>query len=86
MGGFMKTYKKDDLKVFIDFFYQEDNKKLPAGPDGLSQGVLGTENIALSQSGDAPLWLESYSLGINLQYKDFSIKARALQHKQVHMV
>jgi len=82
MGGFMKTYKKDDLKVFIDFFYQEDNKKLPAGPDGLSQGVLGTENIALSQSGDAPLWLESYSLGINLQYKDFSIKARALQHKQ----
>ncbi len=82
MGGFMKTYKKDDLKVFIDFFYQEDNKKLPAGPDGLSQGALGTENIALSQSGDAPLWLESYSLGINLQYKDFSIKARALQHKQ----
>lgn len=82
MGGFMKSYKKDDLKIFIDFFYQEDNKKLPSGPDGLSQGTLGANNTALSQSGDAPLWLESYSLGLNLQYKDFSIKARTLQYKQ----
>ena len=80
MGGFMKTYKTDDLKVFIDFFYQEDNKKLPSGPDGLSQGVLGAGNIALSRSGDAPLWLREHSLGLNLEYKDFSIKVRTLNH------
>ena len=80
MGGFIKTYKTDDFKIFIDFYYQEDDKKLPAGPDGLSQGVFGTSNIALSKSGDAPLWLEEYSLGLNLTYKDFSLKARMLEH------
>ena len=80
MGGFIKTYKIDDFKIFIDFYYQEDDKKLPAGPDGLSQGVFGTSNIALSKSGDAPLWLEEYSLGLNLTYKDFSLKARMLEH------
>lgn len=80
MGGFFKTYKTDDLKVFVDFYYQEDDKKLLSGPDGLSQGVLGTNNIALSRSGDAPLWLEEYSLGANLEYKDFSLKARMLEH------
>lgn len=80
MGGFFKTYKTDDLKVFVDFFYQEDDKKLPSGPDGLSQGVLGANNIALSRSGDAPLWLKEYSLGANVEYKDFSLKARMLEH------
>lgn len=80
MGGFMKTFKADDLKVFIDFYYQEDNKKLPSGPDGLSRGALGAANIGLSQSGNAPLWLEDYSLGVNMTYKDFSIKSRILEH------
>lgn len=82
MGGFFKTYKTDDLKVFIDFYYQEDDKKLPSGPDGLSQGILGVNNIALSQSGDAPLWLQEYSLGASVEYKDFSLKARMLEHTQ----
>jgi iron complex outermembrane receptor protein len=82
MGGFFKTYKTDDLKIFVDFSYQEDDKKLSAGPDGLSQGVLGTNNIALSYSGDAPLWLKEYSLGANVEYKDFSLKARILEHTQ----
>ena len=82
MGGFIKTYKTDDLKVFIDFFYQKDDKKLPAGPDGLSHGALGRNNIGLSRSGDAPLWLQDYSLGVNMTYKDFSLKARILQHTQ----
>lgn len=84
MGGFFKTYKTDDLKVFVDFFYQEDDKKLSAGPDGLSQGALSLlpviDNRALSQTGDAPLWLKEYSLGANVEYKDFSLKARMLEH------
>jgi iron complex outermembrane receptor protein len=82
MGGFMKTFKQDDLKVFIDFFYQKDDKKIFSGPDGLSQGSLGVVNIPLSKSGDAPLWLQDYSLGLNLSYKDLTIKGRLLQHTQ----
>ncbi|OHE04771.1 MAG: TonB-dependent receptor [Sulfurimonas sp. RIFOXYD12_FULL_33_39] len=82
MGGFMKTYKSKDLKVFVDFYYQQDDKKLPSGPDGLSRGALGANNIPLSQSGDAPLWLKDYSLGVNIKYKDFSIKSRLLEHTQ----
>lgn len=86
MGGFFKTYKTDDLKIFVDFFYQEDDKKLPSGPDGLSQGALSLlpviDNRALSQTGDAPLWLKEYSLGANIEYKDFSLKARMLEHTQ----
>jgi len=85
MGGFIKSYKTEDLKAFVDFYYQKDDKKLPAGPDGLSQGVMsmpGIDNRALSQSGDAPLWLEEYSLGLSLTYKDFTLKARMLEHKQ----
>lgn len=85
MGGFIKSYKTEDLKVFVDFFYQEDDKKLPSGPDGLSQGVMsrlddGIDNRALSQSGDAPLWFKEYSLGVNLNYKDFSLKGRMHEH------
>jgi len=80
MGGFMKTFKAKDFRLFVDFFYQEDDKELPAGPDGLSQGVFGANNVSLSRSGDAPLWLRDYSLGVNLTYKDFSIKARMLEH------
>lgn len=82
MGGFFKNYKADNLKVSVDFFYQEDDKKLPSGPDGLSQGTLGANNIALSRSGDAPLWLSEYSLGLSIEYKDFSLKARMLEHKK----
>ena len=86
MGGFVKTYKTKDFRAFIDFYYQKDNKKLPAGIDGLSQGSMSIQglfdNRALAQSGDAPLWLNEYSLGVNLKYKDFKVKSRILRHKQ----
>lgn len=87
MGGFVKTFKTDDLKVFIDFYYQEDNKKLSAGPDGLATGnlsipALAIDNSALSQDGDAPLWIKDYSLSTNITYKNFYLKARALDHTQ----
>lgn len=82
MGGFFKTLKTDELKLFVDFFYQEDDKKLPSGPDGLSLGALGASNIPLSRSGDAPVWLKEYSLGLSLEYKDFSVKARVLEHEK----
>lgn len=85
MGGFQKSYQTEDFQAHVDFYYQKDDKKLPAGPDGLSQGIMsmpGFNNRSLSSNGDAPLWLKEYSLGVNLKYKDFSLKARMLEHTQ----
>ena len=87
MGGFVKKFKTEDFTATIDFYYQEDDKKLAAGPDGFSQGsmsipALGYDNTGLSQNGDAPLWLRDYSLSLNLKYKDFSLKGRYLDHAQ----
>lgn len=82
MGGFIKHLNVGDLKIFIDFSYQRDDKSLPAGPDALSQDIFGSVNRSLSQNGDAPLWFEQYALGINASYKDFTIKAKILEHKQ----
>ncbi len=89
MGGFVKNYKSGDLKIFTDFYYQEDDKKLYAGQDGYSQGSMSWEttdptspyyyyydNRYLSRKGDAPLWVKNWNLGITLDYKDFYIKAR----------
>lgn len=39
-------------------------------------------NTALAQDGDASLWMQDYSLSVNINYKDFSLKARALDHTQ----
>jgi len=82
MGGFVKNFRTKEFTTHIDFYYQKDNKKISSGPDGLSQGSLGAANIGLSQSGKAPLWLNEYSLGLNVKYKDFTFKARILKHKQ----
>ena len=82
MGGFVQNYKSKDFKMHIDFYYQQDDKKISSGADGPSQGVLGANNVGLSQSGDAPLWIKDYSLGFSVKYKNFSLKARMLNHKQ----
>jgi len=82
MGGFVKNFRTKEFMTHIDFYYQKDNKKISSGPDGLSQGSLGAANVGLSQSGKAPLWLDEYSLGLNVKYKDFTLKARILKHKQ----
>ena len=87
MAGFIKKLKTEDFDATINFYYQQDNKKLAAGPDGFSQGALsipslGYNNYNLSQNGDAPVWLKDYSLSLNLKYKDFSLKGRALDHTQ----
>lgn len=79
MGGFVKSYKTGDLKIYTDFYYQQDNKKLYAGPDGYSQGSLSNaiyDNKPLAKTGDAPVWIKNWNLGLNIEYKDFYIKAR----------
>jgi len=87
MSGFIQKFKTENLTATVDFYYQKDNKKLKAGPDGYSQGSmsstdLGKDNTTLSQNGDAPVWNEDYSLSLNLKYKDFTLKGRSLNHTQ----
>ncbi len=86
MGGFIKKFKTKNLDATIDFYYQQDDKKLYAGPDGYSTGSMSIaglyNNRGLSQTGDAPVWNKDYSLGLNLKYKDFTVKGRYLDHTQ----
>ena|GEM_PF-445096 len=86
MAGFIKKFKTKNLDATIDFYYQKDDKKLYAGPDGYSTGSMSISglynNRGLSQTGDAPVWNKDYSLGLNLKYKDFSVKGRYLDHTQ----
>ncbi len=82
MGGFVKTYQTDMFTLFTDFYYQRDDKALYAGPDGLSQNIVGAINAPLSKTGDAPVWMNDYALGMQLNYSNFSLKGRFLDHTQ----
>jgi len=86
MGGFIQKFKTENLNATVDFYYQEDDKKLYAGPDGYATGSMSIDgvydNTGLSQTGDAPLWNKDFSLGLNLKYKDFFLKGRYLDHTQ----
>lgn len=64
MGGFVTSFKEDDFEFSSDLFYQRHDKELAAGPDHFGN------------SGEAPLWLKNYALGINTNYKDFYLKGR----------
>ena len=64
MGGFVGSYKDNDIEMSSDLFYQEHDKSIPAGPDRFGNSL------------DAPLWLENYSLGLSVSYKDIYIKGR----------
>ncbi|BDY12108.1 TonB-dependent receptor plug domain-containing protein [Hydrogenimonas cancrithermarum] len=79
MGGFTKAYKGESFNLFTDFYYQKDDKMLPAGPDALSHDPL---NAALSKRGEAPLWMRNYSLGIQLDYEDVTLRARTLYNER----
>jgi outer membrane receptor protein involved in Fe transport len=49
----------------------------------MSSDALGYNNRGLSQTGDAPVWIKDFSLSLDLKYKkDFSLKARHLEHTQ----
>lgn len=86
-GGFVKTYRSNDVTLFTEFYYQRDDKRLPVGWDAASTGAynfphLGIDNTIRSHFGDAPLWLDQYSLGVTAKYKEVSLKLRRLSHKQ----
>ena len=64
MGGFVASHKEGDLELTSDLFYQRHDKELSTGPD------------RFGNSGEAPLWLKNYALGLNVNYKDLYVKGR----------
>ena len=64
MGGFVASHKEGDLELNSDFFFQRHDQELPAGTD------------RFGNSGDAPLWLKSYALGVSINYEDAYLKGR----------
>lgn len=86
MGGFKKFYEKGDLKIFTDFFYQKDDKKIYGGKDSTNTGIYDYPplliNSDLAREGHAPIWHKNYSLGVTLDYKNLKLKARTNYYKQ----
>ncbi len=87
--GFTKSYKKDDFKIFTDFFYKRDEKTVHVNSDGLASGVLSyktpwynIDNRHLSSPADVPLYLREFSFGTKIKYKDFTILGRVYNHTQ----
>jgi iron complex outermembrane receptor protein len=88
-GGFKKGYENGDFSLFTDFYYKESDESVFSKSDILKGGAYDIrtpfytlDNSRLSSSGDIPLWLENYSLGLNLKYKELSFKSRLYQYKQ----
>ncbi|MCW8853347.1 MAG: TonB-dependent receptor [Gammaproteobacteria bacterium] len=63
-GGFVLSHQENELSVSSDLFYKTHEQSSPVSADR-----YGT-------SGDAEQWLDNYSLGINADYNNFSIKSR----------
>jgi len=82
MGGFTKAYKDGDLSIFTDFYYQKDDKYLPAGPDILATGLLGQDNTPLAKEGEAPLWMRNYALGLQLDYHEVTFRFRTTYNER----
>jgi iron complex outermembrane receptor protein len=86
--GFRKGYKEGDFSLFTDLYYQEHDKKVYSNSDAFNSGVYSyqtpfytIDNRPLSSSTDVPLWLQNYSLGLSMQYKEFSFKGRVYQYE-----
>jgi len=69
MGGFVLSYKENDLELNSDLFYLEHDRKLPAGAD------------RFGNSFDAPQWLDNYAFGLSARYKDLYLKGRFAKNR-----
>ncbi len=81
-AGFSSSATEGKLRVHADGYYHRDEKTLFAGPDAAATGVYNfgpVDNTALAQSGQAPLQTVNFSLGVQVDYKDFTLKARQTQ-------
>lgn len=82
-GGFTVSAQEGDFRFHADAYFHRDDKRLHAGPDSLATGAYNfnmpgytIDNTPLAQSGDAPLQTETDALGIQLDYRAFTLKAR----------
>ncbi len=82
VGGFTYGYDRENFSIFTELYFQKDDKSLPVGKDALSTGIYGPLNVALSKSGNAPLWMKNYAAAIRMQYGNFKLIGRALYDKR----
>ncbi len=82
LGGTVLRQNVGDLSVYVDLYYQKDDKSLQVGKDALSTGRYGAVNVPLSQEGEAPLWMRSYMAGLRLQYGALRLDARTLYYER----
>jgi outer membrane receptor for ferrienterochelin and colicin len=87
-GGFVTSVSEGALHLHADGYYLRDDKMLHAGPDTAATGAYNYQtpyysinNIPLAQTGDAPLQTTTYALGLQLDYDDVYLKARATSFK-----
>ncbi len=80
-GGFYTNHHFGQLKLYTEFYYQQDDKSVYSGPDMLYTGYLGEVNKLLAKSGEAPLWLKNYSLAMTLSLGGFKLQARDNRYK-----
>ncbi len=82
MGSIVSRHKTEDFSLHVDFCYQKDNKLLAVGKDALSTGRYGAANAPLTKDGNAPLWMRSYMIGLQMKYKAFKLDARTLYNER----
>ena len=84
MVGFVKSYELDDFRLTTDFSYQQDDKTLKTGTDGVDAGYASNAfNIGRGTFDEALVWSKTLSLGMTLNYKDnYYAKLRLVDHTQ----
>ncbi len=80
-GGLSYTQQFQTIRYHLDAYFLKNDKTLYAGPDTLATGslnfpLLGIDNSALAQSGQAPLQTTSLSLGFQADWHEWNIKGR----------
>ena len=63
-GGFVVSHEQEEFSISSDLFYKTHDQELPVGLD------------RYGNSGDSQQWLDNYSLGINAEYNNFTVKSR----------
>ena len=80
-GGFYTNHHLGELKLYTEFYYQQDDKSVYSGPDMLYTGYLGEVNKPLAKAGEAPLWLKNYSFAMTMSLGGFKLQIRDNRYK-----
>ena len=83
--GAMRNFKfSNGATLYLEGYMSRDDRHVHSGKDILATGYFGPQNVSLSRSGDAPLWLRNYSLALTFKYEGLTVKARDLYYKHGH--